>query len=165
MEKLNIMSDEEIINYYYAISVSGIKESWFSNSEDWYNYIVNLPDKERVTYLISILDKQVFNGGFNQYFVNGYGQFAKETVIALQAINANDMANILQIAYEEVNSPGYDDHTFRQKILRGEIDALYEDDDDLNNYLEYLDGKYYEYPDNLGLLLGNYLRGNLPNLN
>ncbi len=51
------MSDSEIIDYYYTNSVSGIEESWFTNnSENWYNYIINLPDKERVTYLILVLD-------------------------------------------------------------------------------------------------------------
>lgn len=153
------MSDSEIIGHYYAKSVSGMAEPLRrKNSGDWYNYVIDLPEKERVTYLIIVLDTQVFNGGFNQYFVNRFGQFAKETVIALQAVNANNMADILQLAYEEVNSPGYDDHTFRQKILLGEIDALYEDDGDLDNYLYHLDDKYWEYPDNLGLLLANYLR-------
>ena len=159
------MYDSEIIDYYYTNSVSGIKETWFAGaSQDWYDYIINLPDKERVTYLVSILDEEVYNGGFSQYFINGYGQFAKETITALQVIKAVDMANILRAAYDKVNSFGYDDITFRGKILGGEIEALYQDEN-LDKYLEYLDDKYAKYPNNIGELLGSYLRENLPNVN
>ncbi len=153
------MSDSEIIDFYYSAATAEIKESWFefSQNECWYNYILNLPDKERVTYLVTVLDDQVYNGGFNQYFVNGYGQFATLTINALKLIQAEAMAELVKLGTEKVNAPKYDDFTFRQKLLRGEIEALYEDDS-LDNYLETLDEKYTEYPQNIGKLLSNYLR-------
>ena len=153
------MSDSEIIDFYYTAATIGIKESWFHiiENDNWYNYIINLPDKERVTYLVVILDEEVNNGGFNQYFINGYGQFANPTVNALELIKAEKIAKLLKLAIKKVNTLNYEDVIFRQKLLRGEIDALYEDDY-LDDYLDSLDDKYTKYLDNIGELLSSYLR-------
>lgn len=158
-ENLNLLSDQELIDFYYESAVKEIKEEWFTNnSTKWYEHIIGLPDKEKVTYLIEILDRQVFNGGFHQYFLNGYGQFVKETIEAFNMIKASELAEIVEKAYYSVNSANYDEVTFRNKIMAGEIEALYNDDYELESYLDLLDNKYYKYPDNIGLLLVKYLR-------
>ncbi|AQX06614.1 DMP19 family protein [Elizabethkingia meningoseptica] len=70
-----------LIENTYSEATKGIKEEWFyTDIPYWYSYIVNLPKKLRTTYLIVILENQVSNGGFHQYFINAYGQFAKETI-------------------------------------------------------------------------------------
>ena len=158
-ENLNLLSDQELLDFYYEAAVKDIQEEWFiSNSTKWYEHIIGLPDKEKFTYLIEILDRQVFNGGFNQYFVNGYGQFVKETIEAFNMIEAYELAKIIGKAYYSVNSANYDGVIFRKKILFGEIEELYNGDEELDKYLDSLDNKYYEYPDNIGLLLVEYLR-------
>lgn len=159
MKSISDMSNDEIIDFYYSRAVSGIEESWFkkNGNKDWYNYIINLPHKELITYLIGILDQQVINGGFNQYFVNVYGQFAAVTIVALKIINAKEAVIILELAYKEVNKYGYDDITFGEKLYSGEIEELYEDED-LDDYLESLGDKYSEYPEDIGELLAEFLR-------
>lgn len=152
------MSESEIIDYYYSRAVSVLKESWFINNEDeaWYNYIINLPNKEKATYLVAILDEQVNNGGFNQYFTNGYGQFSLLTINILEIIKAKNTMKLLSLAYQKVNIHNFKDSEFRKKLLSGEIEELYEDES-LDDYLDSLDDKYHEYPDNIGKLLSIFL--------
>ncbi len=153
------MLDSEIIDYYYSSATSQIDARWFEelSYDRWYDYIIGLDDKEKVAYLVSILDEEVYNGGFNQYFIDGYGQFAIETIYVLKQIEAFKMADLLRLAFEAVNSDDLDGITFRRKLLAGEINRLY-DDDNLDDYLELLSGKYTCYEENIGFLLGKYLR-------
>lgn len=158
-EDLNLLSDQELLDFYYKGAVKDIQEEWFMrDSTKWYEHVISLSDKERITYLIEILDSQVFNGGFDQYFVNGYGQFVKETIQAFNMIKAYELAKITEIAYRSVNNANYDEVTFRRKIFFREIEELFNDNEELDSYLESLDDKYYEYRDNIGLLLVEYLR-------
>lgn len=95
IKKIVILEYVDLIEKVYKVSVIGIKENWFQSFEGnelWYNYILNLNSPFRETYLIGILDSQVYNSGLEQYFSNGFGQFAKETIIALQEIG--DQKNI-----------------------------------------------------------------------
>lgn len=90
------MSDSALIDLVYESAVKGLKDEWLeSKSSKWYDYIVNLPENEKVVYTIAVLDMQINNGGFNQYFVNGYGQFARETIKSLELINAQKTGEIL----------------------------------------------------------------------
>ena len=57
-----------------------------------------LNNHQRVFYLNQCLEREVNNGGFNQYYYNSSGSFAEETVDSLKAINANKTANILSQA-------------------------------------------------------------------
>ncbi len=158
MKKENLMTDSDLIDHYYAIAVSALRQEWLNNSsyDHWYHHIISLPEKEKTTYLISILDMEVYNGGFNQYFINGYGQFVVETIIALQKIKALELANLLALAYSKINSEDNDSTTFRKKLFAGEINELYDENIDL--YLDSLSDRYTEYPDNIGILLCDYLR-------
>lgn len=159
MKEMNDTSDENLVDFYYSNAVKGIKEEWLANlNENWYNYISSLPEKEKVTYHIAILDEEVANGGFNQYFINGYGQFAKDTISSLKSIKANKSALILEKAYELINKEKLNDKTFRHKLLSNNIEELYDYANDLNNSLNKLDDQYSEYEDNIAVLLVDYLK-------
>jgi hypothetical protein len=153
------MNNSDLIDSYYSAATKGIKEEWFSGkyNDKWYNYIVNLPEKEKIVYLIAILDEEIANGGISQYFVNRYGQFALETIEALKLIGAEKASSIVKRAYLKVNNENIPYSLFRKKIFLNKIDSLFEDDD-LDNYLEKLDNEYCEYEDNIGMLLVNYLQ-------
>lgn len=156
---LDETSDDNLVDFYYSNATKGINEEWLINpDENWYNYISYLPEKEKVTYHIAILDEEVANGGFNQYFINGYGQFAKDTICSLKLIKADLSALILEKAYESVNKEKLNDKVFRDKLLLGKIKELYEYDNDLNNSLSELDDEYNEYKDNIAALLVDYLK-------
>ncbi len=49
----------------------------------------------QVLYFAQILDAEVFNGGFHQYFSNSSGKYAHETVVALKTLKAPLAANVL----------------------------------------------------------------------
>jgi len=157
MSDIKYISDSDLIDFAYSSAVENLKEEWLeTNSSEWYNHIISLPEKERVVYTISILDMEVNNGGFNQYFVNGYGQFARETIKGLELISACKTAEILAKALDRVQN-GLADDDFRKKLLEGKIKDLY-DSDKLDDYLMSLNEEYYEYEEDIGKLLGNYLR-------
>ncbi len=116
-----------------------------------------MPRKQKVVYTVAILDEQVNNGGFNQYFTNGYGQFAVETIDCLKSIRAFKIMAFLEKAYVKINKDGLENSIFRKKLIEGNINELYESDS-LDDYLGKLDNEYYKYEDDLGALLGNFLR-------
>lgn len=152
------MENKNLIEKFYKEAVKDIKEDWLlPTSSKWYEHIVSLDEKSKTTYLISILDQQVFNGGFHQYFINGYGQFAQQTIIALNTIHSNEIAELLNLAYKRINKEKLDDAIFREKLLKGEIDSLYEDEK-LDDYLNQLDDKYYKLNGTLAELLGTFLK-------
>jgi hypothetical protein len=153
------MTNQEIIEKKYLEAVKGIKEEWFTEvTAEWYNYIIELPEDLLTTYLVIVLHNQVFNGGFHQYFVNGYGQFASETIEALERIGASKKAGYLKNAFEIVNSENDIDVVFREKLLSREIKELFIEDD-LFDPLDELDTQYYnEEKESIEDLLANYLR-------
>lgn len=148
-----------MIETKYAESVQGIKEEWFvDNSNNWYNYIMQLPTELKITYLVVVLHNQVFNGGFHQYFINGYGQFSKATINALLEIKAINKAELLEKALKLVSADIDNDAIFRKKLLNKEINNLFQNDI-LFEPLDKLDSKYYKNEDeNIEQLLGNYLQ-------
>lgn len=151
------ISDSDLIDFTYSSAIKNLKEDWLKDSSpEWYNYIINLKEKEKVVYTIAILDMEVNNGGFNQYFINGYGQFARETINSLKKIGANKTAEILIEVLGRIQNNLSDD-TFRNNLLNGKIKDLYEDDI-LDNFLSFMDNQYYKYEDDIGALLGKYLR-------
>jgi hypothetical protein len=49
-------------------------------------------------YLVHVLDGEVFNGGFHQYFSNSSGDYAHEALSALLELGAGEAAKLLQQA-------------------------------------------------------------------
>jgi len=107
-------------------------------------------DKQEVARLIQMLEAEVNNGGFDQFFFNSAGDFTAETIEALETIGASSTADILKRA--AVKFPGEmppKDRGVRQ-------DALLEISPEPNAFQE-LDQEFYAYPDDLSGLLGEYL--------
>lgn len=152
------MSYTKSIEIKYAEAVRGIEEGWFSEpSKKWYEYVIGLSIQSQVCYLIVVFHNQVFNGGFHQYFLNRYGQFAKETINALKTIGALKKAELLEEALKIVNSENYSDEVFRAMLLKKQIPKLFFKDD-LFDPLDDLDNRYYaEDNEDIEQLLGIYL--------
>ncbi len=148
----------EVIENKYAEAIQGIKNEWLEGDGFmWFNYVIGLPPQLKNTYLIVILHNQVFNGGFHQYFVNGYGQFAKETIDSLIEIGAKRKAELLKEALFHVNSEQLADNVFREKLLKKKITRLFESDE-LSDPLDKLDSEYYNSEnEDVGQLLMNFL--------
>ncbi|MDR2039447.1 MAG: DMP19 family protein [Bacteroidales bacterium] len=154
------MNSSEIIEEKYAEAVIGIREEWFNTvNTKWYDYVIGLPIHLQITYLVIVFHNQIFNGGFHQYFVNGYGQFARETINALKTIGALKKAELLKDAWKIVNIDNSSDEVFRKQLLNKEITQLFFQDG-LFDSLDKLDSIYFaDVSEDIEQLLGNYLQG------
>jgi hypothetical protein len=158
------MIDEnfEIVRINYEKATSGINQEMLEKvNSEWYDYVMALPENYKITYLAVILNDQVYNGGFHQYFYNGYGQFASETIDVLQKIGAPKKAGLLKQAIDAVNVNQYPDDLFREKILKRELENLWDEEgmdvlDKLDNLYDDADNADEETIDLLANFLTNY---------
>jgi hypothetical protein len=153
------MNNEELISRVFKRSVENLNEEWLepANGQFWYNHIIRLPSELRITYILSTLSNQVLNGGLNQYFINGYGQFAYEAILAAKELGIKEVVSILNRALNKLNPDLESEQLFRSKILTGKVEALYSDES-LSSYLEGLDVEFHESLEKLEYSLVDYLR-------
>jgi hypothetical protein len=113
-----------------------------------------LTDKQKQFYYNQCLEREINNGGFNQYFFNSSGDFAHQTVQSLLTIGANKTADILHTAIDQFpNKKVPEDRTERQIILeqiQKTADFVWEE----------LDQKFFAYEDDLNALNIEFIRKN-----
>ncbi|MGJ1384486.1 DMP19 family protein [Sphingobacterium siyangense] len=151
------MKNEEITDSYYKKAVEKLGEATLQDKDVWYSHILNLPEHLQVTYTVIIVDQQVFNGGFHQYFFNSYGQFAYLTIDNLRLIGAFKAADILERATNLVNADQISLNEFRRKVFDRDFSKVVDFDDELFDALSALDDEYYALEENLEQLLVDYL--------
>lgn len=146
------------VDEIFAAAVKGLREEWFNFADDnWYQYVMNLPVHEKVTYLVIILEAQVLNGGFDQYFANRYGIFANMTIESLNLIGAVKKAALLERAVAIVNVDNDSQDVFMQKLIVGEL-HFFRKDSPAMFILDVLDDEYYAHEDGdlVDMLAGFY---------
>jgi Domain of unknown function (DUF4375) len=113
-----------------------------------------LTEPQKNFFYIQNLEREVNNGGFNQYFFNSDGDYAHETLIALNAIGANHALIIMQTAINEFpNHIVPKDRNKRQEVLK-EIEKK------ASKTWDKLDSTFYTYPDDIDALNINYIKSN-----
>lgn len=113
-----------------------------------------LTEPQKNFYFNQNLEKEINNGGFNQYFFNSSGDFTHETINSLQTIGANKTADILQQAIDQFpESTVPKERTNRQEVLE-------QIEDTANEVWEQLDQAFYKYEDNLNDLNIEYIKQN-----
>lgn len=113
-----------------------------------------LSQPERVFLCVWELEAEVNNGGFDQYFSNSSGDYARHVEEALVAIGAKRMQKIVRQAIETVGEEVLaEDQEQRQERLL----AL---DEDKLDRLEKIDQLYFAYPENVTKLLFAYVQKN-----
>ncbi len=147
----------EIIEKTYYEAVKYLDSETLRDSDNWYNYVLNLPKDQQVVYTIIILNWQVENGGFHQYFFNSYGQFAYLTIKNLSLIQATHRAELLDTATHLVNEEYLIEDTFRNLIFNRNLSKIVDFDEILFNELNDLDDKYYDLHEDLEQLLVDYI--------
>jgi hypothetical protein len=116
----------------------------------------NLNEFEKTFIYIDILENNVTNGGFIQFFFNSSGQFAHEIFHAYLAIKAEKTIDILTKAiYLFPEMPVPKDRRIRQQILM-------EKDSNIDLW-DALDIEFYKYEDNIIEMTLNYVRKNISN--
>lgn len=109
---------------------------------------------EQVFLCVWELEAEVNNGGFDQYFSNSSGDYARHVESALVAIGAKRMQKIVRQAIETVGEEVLaEDQEHRQERLL----AL---DEERLERLEKIDQLYYAYPENVTKLLFAYVQKN-----
>ncbi|MGK0457222.1 MAG: hypothetical protein ACJAVE_000192 [Polaribacter sp.] len=114
----------------------------------------NLNEFEKTFIYIDVLEDNVTNGGFIQFFFNSSGQFAHEIFQAYLAIKAETTIDILTKAihlFPEMPVPK--DARIRQQILMAKDSNI--------DLWDTLDAEFYKYEDNIVQLTLNYVRENI----
>ena len=115
-------------------------------------FFQNLSIKEQAAYSISLLNWQVNNGGFHQYFFNSYGIFCYATIAHLKRIGGLDFAELLRRAINAVNPYEEPEEIFLRKLYNRQVELIIDFDDLTDEKLDKLDNDYYQLNDNNDLL-------------
>jgi len=96
---------------------------------------------------ISELEREINNGGLNQYFFNSSGQNCFATLRLLERKKKTYTASILRTAIGLINPENLSEEELIEKIRNRDIDFL--DDDGVNQKLDSLDQLFYQYDGDL----------------
>jgi hypothetical protein len=109
-----------------------------------------LTDREAIGVGVWLLQAEVNNGGFDQYYSNTRGALAKRTVAALEEIGATDTASVLAAANADIPSLPLPEH---RESRFGVLDQVQE-----TCRWSALETEFYQERENLMALLAAYLR-------
>ena len=113
-----------------------------------------LTEPQLLFYLNQNLEREVNNGGFNQYFSNSSGDNAHEALLSLKAIGAEKTADILQKAIDQFpNKSVPKDRDQRNSVIEQIEEVADIVWDDLNQ-------RFFKYDDNLSALNLAYIKRN-----
>lgn len=112
--------------------------------------IDEFPQAVRDIYTVGLLEGEVNNGGFSQYFWNTEGQFAAHTLEVLKRIGAKETSSLLRRAMKLYGAPPSGD-------VEEWYDRLEKVEAEHAEVLEDLDAHFYEGLDDLPVLVMNYL--------
>lgn len=106
----------------------------------------NLNEKERVFYITQVLEMEVNNGGFPQFFFNSSGMFANELVASFEAIGAKKTSEICKKAISIYGNEVPMDREKREELLTSDDE---EEDEKIEALLNECDDEFFEYEDDL----------------
>lgn len=116
-----------------------------------------LTDEERVVLAVEALEREVNNGGYDQFFTNTSGAFAPFVVDALMRIGCPRVAALTEEAIGALSITG--------AVTVEAIEAATEEDsDERDRRLEECDGKYYEIAGDLSSPLLKFIEANRDNI-
>lgn len=123
---------------------------------DEYQVVTKLTKGRQAIYTTFYLEAEVCNGGFNQYFYNSTGRFAKEASQGLAKIGAVKLTNLMNQAIN-IYAENEQEITKEQD---GTLEGFSNSYDD--NPLDELDDIFYALikEENLSALRINYIRNN-----
>lgn len=149
---IDTTSDDDLL----LVVFDNLTEKLPSDYKKEYETVTTWNKSRQAIYLIWLLEGEVNNGGFNQFYFNSSGQFYKHLPEVLRLVGANKFASLTEKAnkiYEKEN----------EKITKhqdGTIEGFSKSYDD--NPLNELDTEFYELPkkENLQQIQIDYIRKN-----
>lgn len=110
----------------------------------------DLSEAERVVLAVEAMEREVNNGGYDQFFINSSGEFTSFLVHALEEINCPMAASISAEAISVLGLPDNYDHDMI-------IDAALALPEKAREELDKLDDRYYRNPENIAERLFDYI--------
>jgi hypothetical protein len=146
------MSIDEILNMDDHTSAIIELDDIVNEISNYGEDLTKLTEPEKVLLFVENLEREVNNGGFNQFYWNSSGDYAQETLEGLKIIKANKMAEILQRA----NSEWPDRTVPKDRTLRQNLQETIEEQADI--VWEQCDNDFYQYLDDIVELLLDYVK-------
>ena len=107
----------------------------------------NLTKPEQIIFMIDQLEREINNGGFEQYYGNSGSDYAQDVPLALESIGASYTADLVRkgnsLFPNDLPPKIWPD---RQVLLDNIVE-------DIRDQLDELDNLFYEYKDPLGFIL------------
>jgi hypothetical protein len=129
-------------------------DNYISALSDYGDSIERLNEPQKNFFYNQTLEREVNNGGFNQFYLNSSGDFAHEIIISLKKIGANKTAMIV----EKANDQFPDKIVPKDRASRQEI--LSHIEENANEIWEELDQKFFAYEDDLNALNMDFIKKN-----
>ena len=106
-----------------------------------------LPVGIRAAYLTSVVEGQVNNGGFNQYYFNTEGLFAEDAVAAFAYFGASQLAGLMQEANAVRAEEAQHMRQFKERATLEAFSESYQ-----HTKLGALDDRFYELTEEFAAL-------------
>ncbi|MBI9058550.1 MAG: DMP19 family protein [Labilibaculum sp.] len=129
-------------------------DDYLNEKSEYCEKIEKLNESQKTFIIIENLEREINNGGFNQFYFNSSGDFSHETVDALIEIGAIKTADIVK----KSNSQFPENRVTTNRDERQEI--LEQIEDTANKIWETCDEDFYKYEDNIAVLLIDFVKAN-----
>ena len=126
--------------------------SWIGRKSNYGDNMAVLSPEEQVFYICNLLEGEVNNGGFVQFFDNSSGNHANRAPECLEAIGAVRTAEICRKALASFPQPLPVDWKKRREFLDEFLT------EDVEEVLEECDSAFYDYEDDLEHLAYSYIQ-------
>ena len=135
-------------------SILKIQEILWKKTEP-YDDFKNLNEYEKTFLYVEILEAEINNGGFDQYFFNSSGNYANETLESLKKIGAFNTAKLVEEAFDYFpENPIPKSNEKRREILK-------KIDEQTSEKWTQLEDQFYLYEENINVLILDYVRKNI----
>ena len=94
IEKIDKMTDNDLLFEVFK----DIAERYTGQTQNKREIISSLTKEQQAFYALTVLEMEVNNGGFNQYYYNNGDEFADEAVTGLKMIGADKFTELVKKA-------------------------------------------------------------------
>jgi len=140
-----------------------VRELWLSlvhRVHDTAEGFDGLTDDEKLYFAVCILEGEVYNGGFHQFFSNSSGELFEHVVSGLTKLNAQNSLKLLRhsakVLFGDTAPPV--DRQERWELMKHYPEDVQEPLPEWVSELGKLDETYWDDPDNLGELLDEFAK-------
>lgn len=111
-----------------------------------------LTEPQKNFLFVENVEREVNNGGFSQFYRNSSGDFSHESEQALRTIEAHQMADIMANANAVWPDKKVPEGQTQREVILDKIE------DQAEPVWEKCDQAFYRYPDNIAVLLIEYVK-------